>query len=42
MELPWHLSAYALIKILSGKVDGVSPAIWVVAVLSVYKFRSLR
>ena len=30
--------AYALIKILSGKVDGVSPAIWVVAVLSVISF----
>jgi len=29
---------YALIKILSGKVDGVSPAIWVVAVLSVISF----
>jgi len=30
--------SYALIKILSGKVDGVSPAIWVVAVLSVISF----
>ena len=29
---------YALIKILSGKVEGVSPAIWVVAVLSVISF----
>ena len=30
--------AYALIKILSGKTKGVSPAIWVVAVLSVISF----
>ena len=30
--------AYALIKILSGKTQGVSPAIWVVAVLSVISF----
>ena len=29
---------YALIKILSGKAQGVSPAIWVVAVLSVISF----
>ena len=29
---------YALIKILSGKTQGVSPAIWVVAVLSVISF----
>ena len=29
---------YALIKILSGKVEGVSPAIWLVAVLSVISF----
>jgi len=29
---------YALIKILSGKTKGVSPAIWVVAVLSVISF----
>ena len=29
---------YALIKLLSGKAEGVSPAIWVVAVLSVINF----
>ena len=29
---------YALIKLLSGKAEGVSPAIWVVAVLSVISF----
>ena len=29
---------YALIKIGTGKVEGVSPAIWVVAVLSVVSF----
>jgi xanthine/uracil/vitamin C permease (AzgA family) len=26
--------AYALIKICTGKIEGVSPAIWVVAILS--------
>ena len=30
--------SYALIKICTGKVEGVSPAIWVVAVLSVVSF----
>jgi AGZA family xanthine/uracil permease-like MFS transporter len=29
---------YAAIKILSGKVEGVSPAIWLVAILSVISF----
>ena len=29
---------YALIKLLSGKAEGVSPAIWVVALLSVISF----
>ena len=29
---------YAMVKILSGKVNNVSPAIWVVAVLSVISF----
>ena len=29
---------YALIKLLSGKYEGVSPAIWIVAALSVISF----
>ena len=29
---------YALIKILSGKAAGTSPAIWLVAILSVLSF----